>query len=240
MGERYYCVRQRAGKLVKEYRGTIPPRYSPLDTDEDRRAKSELKRARRTVLNRDSTDRLELMLALLGKRATHYVLEFDTDHTPERFADVHKAQRAFLRRVERFRDGAPLDWITAIEGLHGEARYHIHMVADDRQLSPAEAQFLWRCGGVTDWPVLRRHGKVAGYRYLARYLTKERSDGIIIPVGRHPWSCSRSLRAKLPAPEVWLDESDKITIPEHTLMPPRINSKVTQFGSYNCASWLEA
>lgn len=235
----FYCVRQRAGKLVKEYRGTIPPRYSPLDTDEDRRAKSELKRARRTVLNRDSTDRLELMLALLGKHATHYVLEFADEHLPQRFADVRKALRASLRRAERFRGGKPLDWIAAIEGLHGAHRYHIHFVTDSFQISPAEVRLLWSYGAVTDWPVFKRRGKVCGYRYLARYLTKERSDGITIPVGRHPWSCSRSLRAKLPAPEVWLDESDKITIPEHTLMPPRVNSKVTQFGSYNCASWLE-
>ena len=43
MAERFYCVRQRAGNLVKEYRGTLPPRYAPSDTDEDRRAKADLK-----------------------------------------------------------------------------------------------------------------------------------------------------------------------------------------------------
>lgn len=102
MAERFYCVRQRAGNLVKEYRGTLPPRYAPSDTDEDRRAKADLKAQRRTVLNRDSTDRLELMIALMGKYATHYILEFDDEHLPERFADVRKALRAFLRRVERY------------------------------------------------------------------------------------------------------------------------------------------
>ena len=66
MDEQFYCVRQRAGKLVKEYRGTIPPRYAPSDTDEDRRCKADLKKQRRTVLNRESTDRLELMIALMG------------------------------------------------------------------------------------------------------------------------------------------------------------------------------
>ena len=195
MAERFYCVRQRAGNLVKEYRGTLPPRYAPSDTDEDRRAKADLKAQRRTVLNRDSTDRLELMIALMGKYATHYILEFDDEHLPERFADVRKALRAFLRRVERYRGKGGLDYIPAIEGLHGAHRYHIHLVADYRQLSPAEVRFLWQCGEVTDWPVFKRHGKALGYRYLARYLTKERSDGIIIPVGRHPWSCSRSLRS---------------------------------------------
>lgn len=100
MAELFYCVRQRAGNLVKEYRGTMPPRYAPSDTDEDRRAKADLKAQRRTVLNRDSTDRLELMIALMGKYATHYILEFDNEHLPERFADVRKALRAFLRRVD--------------------------------------------------------------------------------------------------------------------------------------------
>ena len=238
MAEQYYCVRQRAGKLVKEYRGTVPPRFSPSDTDEDRRAKADLKAQRRTVFNRDSTDRLELMLALLGKHATEYVLEFDDEHLPQRFADVRKALRAFLRRTERYRGGRPLDWAATVEGLHGAHRYHVHLVTDYYQLAPAEVRLLWGCGEVTDWPVFKRHGKVIGYRYLARYLTKERSDGIIIPIGRHPWSCSRSLRAKLPPPEVWLDESDRIEIPEGALLP-RMRSGGSQFGSYRVASWIE-
>lgn len=239
MSDLYYCVRQRAGCLVKEYRGASLPRYSPTDTDEDRREKAVLKAQRRTVFSRHSTDRLELMLALLGKHATHYVLEFDDEHLPQRFADVRKALRAFLRRTERFRGGEPLDWIAVIEGLHGAHRYHIHFVTDYYQLSPAEVQFLWGCGEVTDWPVFKRRGKVCGYRYLARYLTKERSDGIAIPVGRHPWSCSRSLRAKLPPPEIWYDTSDEIAIPADALLQ-RPRSACGRFGGYRAASWIEA
>ena len=231
MAERFYCVRQRAGNLVKEYRGTMPPRYASSDTDEDRRAKADLKAQRRTVLNRDSTDRLELMIALMGKYATHYILEFDDEHLPERFADVRKALRAFLRRVERYRGKGGLDYIPAIEGLHGAHRYHIHLVADYRQLSPAEVRFLWQCGEVTDWPVFKRHGKALGYRYLARYLTKERSDGIIIPVGRHPWSCSRSLRAKLPPRRCGLTRAMRLryrsTRCSHGCGPAAVNSAAT-------------
>ena len=196
MSKQFYCVRQQAGRLVKEYRGTIPPRYSATDTDEDRRDKTELKRQRRTVLNRDSTDRLELMIALMGDQATHYILEFDDEHLPRSFADVRKALRSFLRRVERFRGNSQLDYIPAIEGKHGDHRYHIHLVADFRQLPAAVVQHLWTGGEVTDWPVFRRHGKTLGFRYLAKYLVKERSDGIIIPIGRHPWSCARSCRLR--------------------------------------------
>lgn len=238
MDEQFYCVRQRAGKLVKEYRGTIPPRYAPSDTDEDRRCKADLKKQRRTVLNRESTDRLELIIALMGKYATHYVLEFDDEHLPKNFANVRKALHAFLRRVERFRGEKELDYIPVIEGLHGVHRYHIHLIADYRQLPPVVAQKLWACGAVTDWPVLRRYGKVRGFRYLARYLTKERSDGVVIPVGRHPWSCSRSLRAKLPPPEIWLDSSDHIAIPEDALLQRKCSGS-NQFGSYCVASWIE-
>lgn len=238
MSKQFYCVRQQAGRLVKEYRGTIPPRYSATDTDEDRRDKTELKRQRRTVLNRDSTDRLELMIALMGDQATHYILEFDDEHLPRSFADVRKALRSFLRRVERFRGTNQLDYIPAIEGKHGDHRYHIHLVADFRQLPAAVVQHLWTGGEVTDWPVFRRHGKTLGFRYLAKYLVKERSDGIIIPIGRHPWSCSRCLRAKLPPPKVWLDDSDAIEIPDGALLPNR-RSGCNRFGSYNVATWID-
>ena len=52
MAELFYCVRQRAGNLVKEYRGTMPPRYAPSDTDEDRRAKADLKIGRASCRER--------------------------------------------------------------------------------------------------------------------------------------------------------------------------------------------
>lgn len=238
MGEQFYCVHQQAGKLHKEYRGTIPPRYSATDTDEDRRDKAELKKQRRTVLNRESTDRLELMIALMGERATHYILEFDDEHLPKNFADVRKALRSFLRRVERFRRDRFLDYIPVIEGRHGDHRYHIHLVVDRRQLSAETVRLLWAGGNVTDWPVFKRHGKVLGFRYLAKYLSKEKSDGFIIPIGRHPWSCSRCLSAKLPPPEVWLDESGQIEIPQGALLPKR-RSGCNQFGSYQVATWID-
>lgn len=237
MQSKFYCIRQRAGPLTKEYRGTLPPRYSPNDTAQDRREKTSLKKQKRTALNRHSTDRLELMLALIGRHATHYILEFDDEHLPKNFAGVKKAQDAFLLRVKNFK-GHGIEWIKAIEGLHGAHRYHIHFVADYYSLSPCEVQKLWKYGAVTDWPVLKRNGRVLGYRYLAEYLTKERSDGVIIPIGRHPWSCSRSLTQRLPEPEIWLDECGTITVPENAVLPRR-ESGANAFGSYTVAKWLE-
>ena len=234
----YYCVRQRAGPLVKEYRGTALPRYSPDDTAQDRQEKTKLKKQKRTALNRHPTDRLELMLALLGKGATHYILTFDDENLPKKFTDVRKALQAFLRRVERWRGGKKLDYAYAIEGLHGDHRYHLHFVTDYYQLSSCEVPLLWTAGEVIERPVLKRYGKVLGFRYLAEYLTKERSDGIIIPIGRHPWSCSRSLRAKLPEPEIWLDECGKIEVPEDAAWARRAYG-CSEFGEYAIASWVE-
>ena len=77
-----------------------------------------------------------------------------------------------------------------------------------------------------------------GYRRLAEYLNKERTDGIIIPIGRHPWSCSRSLNAKVPAPEIWMDSSGAIEIPEDVLWARR-GSTENDFGAYYFASWIE-
>lgn len=238
MPETYYCIRQRAGPLTKEYRGTLPPRYSPNDTAQDRKKKTELKQQRRNALNRSSLDRLELRIAQLGKHATHYILEFDDEHLPKKFADVKKAQDAFLWRVKNYK-GHGIDWIKAIEGRHGDHRYHIHFVTDYYQLSPCEVQKLWKYGTVTDWPVMKRSGKILGYRHLAVYLIKERPDGVIIPIGRHPWSCSRSLAKKLPPPEIWLDDCGTIMVPENAILLGEPDWGSTQWGSYYVKEWLE-
>ena len=93
---------------------------------------------------------------------------------------------------------------------------------------------LWTAGEVDDEPVLMAEG---GYRRLAEYLTKERTDGIIIPIGRRPWSCSRSLSGQLPPPERWRDESGAIDIPDRVLWARR-NQRENDFGAYNYASYI--
>ena len=85
-----------------------------------------------------------------------------------------------------------------------------------------------------DEPVLLAEG---GYRRLAEYLTKERTDGIVIPIGRRPWSCSRSLSGQLPPPERWRDESGAIDIPDRVLWSRR-GQKENSFGAYNYASYI--
>jgi len=229
----WYCCQQRAGPLVKECRA-LRPRLSSTDTAEDVKAKKELRRRQRCAVNRKQVDRLELMLALFGWTGQHYTLTFDAEHLPGDFNGVRRALRAFLARVVRWHQGIPLDYIYCIEGLHGDHRYHIHLVTDYHALGPVICRHLWTCGNVDDEPVLMRTG---GYRRLAEYLNKERTDGIIIPIGRHPWSCSRSLRARLPEPELWTDESGVIEIPNDVIWSRRGGTE-NDFGSYYYGSYI--
>lgn len=231
--QNWYCVRQRAGPLVKESR-SIRPRLLNTDTRADRRAKNEIVRSPHSAVCRTQADRLELRLALFGYEGSHYTLTFDSVHLPPDFARVRNSLRAFMGRARRWRNGSPFDYIYCIEGLHGNHRYHIHAVLRDSDFSPTEVRKLWTAGTVDDEPVLRKKG---GYRRLAEYFNKEASDGVIIPIGRHPWSCSRSLSRQLPPPERWIDTSGIIDIPDNILWGTR-GEHTNDFGSYRYGSYI--
>lgn len=229
----WYCVRQRAGPLVKECRA-IRPRLLASDTPQDRRAKNEIVRSPHSAVCRSQADRLELRLALFGYEGSHYTMTFDSAHLPSNFAGVRNSLRAFMARAKRWHNGIPYDYIYCIEGKHGDHRYHIHQILRDSDFSPAEVRYLWTAGEVDDEPVLRKEG---GYRRLAEYFNKERSDGVIIPIGRHPWSCSRSLNRMLPEPERWMDSSGIVDIPDNVLWARR-SSCVNDFGAYYYGSYI--
>lgn len=231
---RWICVRQEAGPLVKECRA-LRPRLSRTDSPEDRRDKLQIIHSPHSAVCRSPTDRLELRLALFGYRGSHYTLTFDSASLPAAFPGVRKALRAFMARARRWKDQQPFDWVYAIEGLHGDHRYHVHMVLSDEDFSPAEVRHLWRYGEVDDEPLLLPYG---GYYRLARYLTKERTDGVIIPIGRHPWSCSRALNAKLPPPVRWEDASGAIEIPDHVIWARRGDGH-NDFGAFYYALYIK-
>lgn len=245
----YHCCRIRAGPLVKECRA-LRPRFRPGETALDHRAKAEIKRYQRCAVNRKQVDRLEIRLALLGPTGTHYILTYDDAHIPGDFGGVRRSFRAFLPRVIRWRNGEPLDYAYAIEGLHGDHRYHIHFACPYEDLSPEEIAKLWRQGTVDDEPVLKTHPVKdiktgewvtvcdGGYRRLAEYFNKEPTDGFWIPLGRHPWGCSRSLNAKVEPPERWMDSTGVIEIPAGVLWSRRGGTE-NDFGAYNYASWIE-
>lgn len=230
----WYCVRQRAGPLVKECRA-IRPRLSQYDTREDRKEKNVIIKSPHSAVCRTQVDRLELRLALFGYEGLHHTLTFDDEHLPRDFTGVRRTLRAFMARAKRFIDGRPYDYIYCIEGKHGDHRYHIHMVLRDSDLSPAVVRLLWKYGEVWDEPVLMREG---GYRRLAEYLNKERSDGFVIPIGRHPWSCSRGLSRQLPPPERWRDHSGYVEIPDDVIWARR-GECTNDFGAYYYGSYIQ-
>ncbi|MBQ9647039.1 MAG: hypothetical protein IJV43_01590 [Oscillospiraceae bacterium] len=256
----WYCCRQRAGPLVKECRA-LRPRFAPADTDEDRRAKADIKRMARCAVNRSTVDRLELRLALIGPNGMHYTLTFDDEHLPADFYGVRRQLTNFLKRAQRWLVSCgkppPFDYVYAIEGLHGNHRYHVHFVCNADDLPPAaivpsesgDWLGLWRCGIVDMEPVLltRRYlhpdtGEPVvvsdgAYRRLAKYFNKEREDGFWIPLGRHPWSASRCLTARLPAPELWTSDSGVIEVPDNVIYARRGHHE-NDFGSYYYASYV--
>ena len=238
MSSTWYCTRQRAGPLVKECRA-LRPRFGPDDTATDRKEKAELKRRQNGTFERRQVDRLELRIALFGYNGWMHTLTFDNEHLPQDFKGVRRALRAFFGRAQHWRTSVgkepTFDYAYAIEGLHGERRYHIHLITEENQLGPAEVQYLWRNGIVDSEPVLLTQG---GFRRLAEYLNKERTDGFVIPIGRHPWSCSRSLTAKLPPPEKWKDADSGIVVPDDAVYVRR-GCTENDFGAYYYASWIE-
>lgn len=233
MEQPWFCVRQRAGPLTKECRA-IRPRLSREDSRTDRREKNEIIRSPHSAVCRTQADRLELRLALFGFEGSHHTLTYDPEHLPRDFRGVRASLRAFMGRARRWNDGELFDWIYCIEGLHGDHRYHIHMVLRDSDFPPAVVRHLWTGGEAWDEPVLLKTG---GYRRLAEYFNKERTDGIVIPIGRHPWSCSRSLSRQLPLPERWRDSSGAIEIPDQVCWARR-GQLENAWGAYNYASYI--
>lgn len=207
----WYCVRQRAGPLTKECRA-LRPRLSSGDTPYERTEKNRILRPPRdSSVCRTKVDRLELKLALFGFEGSVYALTFDRDHEPEKFRDVRRAWRSFLRRLKIWL-GRPFDYVYLIEGRHGDHRYHIHLVLRDGDFAPAVVRHLWRFGtDVDDEPLLL--GPYDTYRRTAKYFNKEATDGVTIPIGSRTWVASRALTAKLPPAEVFRSASGIIQIP---------------------------
>ncbi len=231
---KWYCVRQRAGPLVKECR-SIRPRLSVNDTPYERTEKNKiLLPPRDSSVCRTRVDRLELRLALFGYEGSVYTLTFDREHEPGNFRDARRAWKSFCKRLKRWKERS-FDYIYLIEGRHGDHRYHIHAVFRDSDFSPAEIRFLWKFGMVDDQPLLKFPGD--SYRRTAKYWNKEATDGITIPIDARTWVPSRSLSQKLPPVEKWRDDSGKIPIPANAHSQGTYHTSNT-FGIYRYACYI--
>lgn len=234
----WICVRQQAGPLVKECRYQRPT-LSHTDLPSVRRRKNEIiAETRNATFRRKPVDRLELMLALFGWNASMYTMTFDPEHVPGSLSEVKRIWRNTLNAMKRWRKGS-FDYIYVIEGKHGNARYHIHLILRDKDFSPAEVRFLWPGGNVDDVPLLIYPEK--NFRQRAEYLTKEKRDGIKFPVGSRTWVASRSLYEQLAPPERSMQETGSIHIHSEAF---RLSDwvdeshKSNHFGSYNYASYI--
>lgn len=147
----------------------------------------------------DSEDKLELYLALFGYHGAHYVLTFRDEDLPPDFGGVKRCFSSFLKRVRRWSPEVRR-YIYAVEAGHERGRWHIHFVADERELPMPAMEYLWRFGmvnpGYLEYPVLCRSG---GYRRLAHYFCKRDT---MIPLGKHPWGVARGMRQMIPPPTV--------------------------------------
>lgn len=230
------CIRQEAGPLVKECR-YIRPHFYLDDTETVRTEKNKiLKNAGCKCFKRSPVDRLELLLALFGWRASFYTLTFSDGCLPGNFRGVQAMWKAFLKSMKRWRKG-PFDYVYCIEGKHGDHRYHIHLVLRDEDFSPAEVRFLWPGGFVDDVPLIM--GEDDSFRRIAKYMCKERRDGISLPVGSRMWVASRSLYQSLPKQRRWISDTDAISIPvdaawaeEETVRNP--------YGLYHYAAYIDS
>lgn len=232
------CCVQRSGPLVKECR-SLRPRLSKTDDPYIRAEKRALKKRMDSAVCHGPIDRLELLLALFGYEGSHYEMSFDDEFLPRDFKGVRSRLSTFFKRCKRWKNGRAFDYIYAIEYGSQHCRYHVHLILRDSEFSPTEVRHLWKYGWVDDSPVLRDSG---GYRRLAKYFNKEPSDGFFLPVGRHAWSCSRTLRAKLPPPEEWEDDSGVIEVPETAFWrssPAGPECVPNEFGVYYYYSFIE-
>ena len=232
----WICCRQRAGPLTKESR-SIRPRLSRADSQYDRAQKNQILRpSGDSSVCRSRVDRLELRLALFGAEGRTYTLTFCPQHEPEKWQDVRKCWRSFLRRL-KLRLGRAFDYIYLIEGRHGDHRFHIHLVLRDSDFSPDDVAALWQFGSIESDPLIR-HSRDT-YRRTAKYFNKEMNDGVRIPVGARTWVCSKSLTAKLPPVETFQASSGDIPIPDTARISGR-NQLDNEFGQYRYAWFIDS
>lgn len=235
-GRVWYCVRQRAGPLVKECRA-LRPRLSAGDSPYERAEKNKILRPPRdSSVCRSRTDRLEVRLALFGFEGSFYTLTFNEEHLPASFRETENVWRSLLRKLRQWL-GRPFDYVYVIEGKHGDHRYHLHLVLRDGDFSPAELRYLWGRGWVDDEPLLRGPGD--SYRRTAKYMLKESTDGITIPIGKRVCRWSRSLNQALPEPERFEAKSGSIRIPKDAMSRGQYQT-ANAFGAYRYAWYIKA
>ena len=209
---------------------------TPKDTAQDARSKRDLQRYAHSAVCRTQVDRLELKLALFGFEGTHYTCTHDSLHLPHDFDGVRRSFRAFRAPgcsvAEREH---PMTGSVALRACTEIIACISMLFCGNSQIPPGIVRRIWTGGEVDVEPVLQREG---GYRRLAEYLNKERPDGFVIPIGKHPWSCSRTLNSGLPPAERWMEEQVLPLQCRTVCYGPGGAPGKNDFGAYYYASYI--
>lgn len=171
-------IRRRGRTYCEE---TLYPSYHKSDTPERRREKSAI----RSRANRAKNDRYQWQRALLlldynfTRGATVLTLTFSDTWLPKDDEEANRRVAAFRRRLRtraKKRGEAPPKIVWAVENVHGEGRFHIHMVTDIPDWQREEVLALWDYGDYTCQEMQEVELNVNGnpaWIGIARYLTKE-------------------------------------------------------------------
>ena len=119
-----------------------------------------------------------------------------------------KLLRKFIKQLREYRKarGLTLKYIYVTEGLHGDKRFHHHLIINAAAGDYKVIRSLWVWGEQVDFePLAERE-----YSQMAHYLTKESVEGK--PNGAQLWTGSRNL-TKPTVETSWTDANETLTVP---------------------------
>lgn len=189
----------RAGLLNIEVLGPVPEKKP----QKRRGQRTKITSAAQQFYNyKCSWRELELLIAKNLRQGMVVALTYDDEHLPANRDAAIKLLKKFVRKLRdsRRRRGEHLLYFYNVEGRHGaerndyfgndtsleDHRIHHHFVVNGKDLE--ELRSLWEFGYVRMEPL-----NVHYYQELAKYLTKEASEGKAKP-GERTWNCSRNVK----------------------------------------------
>lgn len=241
-------------KLIRKYIDAGPLHYVMLypkiarnDSERGRKAKRKMTTAAQQQLNnRYSTMRLELDLAANYLPGDLFItLTYDDDHLPFRRSQCMQNLSFFREKLsaEYKKRGAALTMHWAYEHKHGDARWHIHAVANAADVDFQVIASLWRRGnveirrlklGTHPDPEHPGHTKEYSYGALAQYMTKERPDKL----GQRSWSYTMNARHPTMDYET-VDADTTLNAPRGAHLLERETQK-NEFGKYERIKFMDA
>lgn len=213
----------KAGDLVKAVIYTTP---EPNDSPKVRAKKSQMTSLARKIVNdRTARGRLEMLLAAnFTKRDLFVTPTYRDGDLPRTRKEAQADMQRFIRALRdvRKRLGIPLRYVYVTENVHGEGRFHHHLIINATERDLETLISLWGHGTVHVELLAKKE-----WDGWAEYMAKESGDR---PVGARMWTPSRNL------------EKPKVTthyVPDNVTIATPINvhiierdERVTEYGYY--------